>query len=229
MFNIIIENSRRSRVACLGAVGDKLGRNFCRVAAGLFGQHALRVRLHGAPPLARECRCGAVGLHTAVIAAGAGLSAVNQIGMAQFDAVVHAAVEHFAVQDDASAKPRAECQQNARFAADKRTLIEFGQCSAVGVIGDINRDAGKLLLQESAQRNVVEIQIVRVKNRLSARVDAAGDNCTERFYAGKRRVPLFQQCKNCRTDFSPCPPPLCAEMGWMLQRSIPASRPAGRS
>ena len=94
-----------------------------------------------------------------------------------------------------------ECQQNARFAADKRTLIEFGQCSAVGVIGDINRDAGKLLLQESAQRNIVEIQIVRVKNRLSARVDAAGDNCTERFYAGKRRVPLFQQRKNCRTDF----------------------------
>ena len=24
-------------------------------------------------------------------------------------------------------------------------------------------------------------------------------------------------------------PRLCAEMGWMLQRSIPASRPAGRS
>ena len=136
-----------------------------------------------------------------MIAAGAGLSAVDQIGMAQLDAVVHAAVEHFAVQDDASAKPRAECQQNARFAADKRTLIEFGQCSAVGVIGDINRDAGKLLLQESAQRNIVEIQIVRVKNRLSARVDAAGDDCTERFYAGKRRVPLFQQRKNCRTDF----------------------------
>ena len=57
--------------------------------------------------------------------------------------MVHAAVEHFAVQDDAAAKPRAERQQHARLAADERAGIELGQRCAVGVVGDIDGDAGE--------------------------------------------------------------------------------------
>ena len=135
-----------------------------------------------------------------MIAAGAGLAAVDQIRVAQLNAVIHAAVEHFAVQDDASAKPRAERQQNACLAAGERTLIELSQRRAVGIVCDMDGDAGKLLLQKLPQGNVVEVQIMSVENCLAACVDAAGDDRAERADVGKRRVLLFQQRKNCRAD-----------------------------
>ena len=64
--------------------------------------------------------------------------------MPQLDAVVHAAVEHFAVQDDAAAKPRAERQQNAGLVSDERALVELCQRRAVGIVGNIDGDAGEL-------------------------------------------------------------------------------------
>ena len=136
----------------------------------------------------------------AVITAGTRLAAVDQIRVAQLNAVVHAAVEHFAVQNDAAAKPRAERQQNARFAAGERALIKLGQRRAVCVVRNIDGNAGELLLQQLPQGYIVEIQIVRVKNRLAARVDAAGDDRAERADGAKRRVLLFQQRKDCRAD-----------------------------
>ena len=137
---------------------------------------------------------------SAVIAAGTRLAAVDQIRVAQLNAVVHATVEHFAVQNDSAAKPRAERQQNARFAAGERALIKLGQRRAVCVVRNIDGNAGKLLLQQLPQGYIVEIQIVRVKNRLAARVDAAGDDRAERADGAKRRVLLFQQRKDCRAD-----------------------------
>ena len=180
MVEIGAEDGQCRLVSGLGTVGDELGRDFCCVAAGLLRQKTFGMRLHGPAAVAREDACRAVGLHAAVIAAGTRLAAVDQIRVAQLNAVVHAAVEHFAVQNDAAAKPRAERQQNARFAAGERALIKLGQRRAVCVVRNIDGNAGELLLQQLPQGYIVEIQIVRVKNRLAARVDAAGDDRAER-------------------------------------------------
>ena len=196
MVEIGAEDGQCRLVSGLGAVGDELGRDFCCVAAGLLRQKTFGMRLHGPAAVAREDARRAVGFHAAVIAAGTWLAAVDKIGMPQFNAVIHAAVEHFAVQDDAAAKPRAERQQNASLMPDERALVELCQRRTVGVVGNVDGDAEELRLQDLLERDLVEVQIVRVKDHLAACVDAAGDDRADRLHVMKFRAAAVQKRQN---------------------------------
>ena len=174
MLDIAVEDLLRRRVACLGAVGHEPRVDLCRVAAGLFRQHALRMGLHGAPPVAGQRAGRAVGFDAAVIAAGAGFAALDQIRMTELHAVVHAAVEHFSIQNDTAAKARAQREEHRRLAADERALVEFSKGRAVRVVRDVDRHAGEARLHDRPKRHVVEAEVVRRDHDLAAFVDAAG-------------------------------------------------------
>ena len=198
MIHIGIKDGLGGLVAFLGTVNDEFGVDDLSVTAGLLGQRAFGVSLHGTDAVTGQGCGGAVGFDTAVQAAGAVLAAVHQRHMAKLDALTLAAGEHLTAQDQSAADAGAQRQKNGGLVTGECASAKLGQTGTIGVIGQINSGFFKLCLKLRLKRHIVEAQVIGIEYDRAGGINAAGNDDANpvqvRFSAALLRQELADFC-----------------------------------
>ena len=117
---------------------------------------------------------GGVGLHAAVLAAGAQPAAGVDDHVPQFGAVLEVAAKHLAVDDDAAADAGAQREHDQVLDVLAGSGPELAPAGGIGVVLQRGPDA-RLVLHDLAERDVLHArQVARVDDQALAMAHGAG-------------------------------------------------------